>query len=246
MSESICSVWLGVATMVACLSSCAEDGAPPMTLPEGGWGGPARLANCYEAEMCELDRWASRSAFEVIVLSADAEVSSSDPSVLEILSAEERTEIEEPFFCWWDCTPRTVTFLGVLARTHDSGRAELVIDGPAGDQARLPVNVVDVERFQIVDVVSGEILQTIDENMFFVRLEAYDSENSRLAAQGRWAVETPDALNLSVAPLDEVSGSLEYSATAFLFATTPVTTTLQIEVGETLIEIPVEVNTGRS
>jgi hypothetical protein len=191
--------------------------------------------------MCELDRWASRSAFEVIVLSPDAEVSSTDPSVLEIVSAEERTKIEQPpFFCFWDCTPRTVKFLDVLVRTRGPGDAELVIDGPAGDQVRLPVEVVDVERFQIVDVVSGEVLDTIDREHFFVRLEAHDSQNSRLAAQGRWTVPTPEALDLRVQPFDEASDSLEYAATACLFAEVPVTTTLQIEVGEALIEVPVE------
>ncbi len=233
-------IWLGAMTMMACLSSCADDGSPPLPLPEGGWGGPARLASCDEADMCELDRWASASTFELIVTSSDAEVSSNDPSVLEILSAEARSEVERPFFCVLDCAPRTVTFLTVFARTHGPGRAELVIDGPAGDQARLPVTVIDVERFQIVDLVSGEVVEAIDREHFFVRLEAHDWQGSRLAAQGRWTVGAPDVVDLRVDFFDQVTDPLEYSATALLFAEAPVTTTLEVEVGETIIELPVE------
>ena len=148
--------------------------------------------------------------------------------------------MQQPLFCFWDCEAKTIEFLSVIIRTNGPGDAELIIDGPAGDQARLPVHVTVVERFQIVDVVSGSILEAIDSNTYFVRLETYDSENTRLAAQGKWNTEPPDTIPLSVKLFDESSDLLEYSATAFLVNTTGGTTTLQVSVGETTLEIPVE------
>ena len=239
MTRLISNVGLGAVASLALLSSCADEG--PTALAEGGWGGPARLANCDAAEMCDLDHWASQRDFKVIVANQDAEVSSTDSNVLRVVSLEPTTETYTPIFCIWDCSPITLEYLSVIVHTRGPGDAELVIDGPAGDQRRLPVHVVDVERFQVVDVLSGDILEAIDRDTFFVRLEAYDLGNERLAVHGRWSTEPPGTFSLSVQLFDGQFETLEYAATAFFDASVSATTTLQISIGETLLEIPVEV-----
>ena len=183
-----------------------------------------------------------RRDFKVIVANQDAEVSSTDSNVLEVVSADATTETYTPIFCFWDCGPRTREYLSVIVHTQGSlVMREAVIDGPAGDQRRLPVRVVDVERFQVVDALSGDILEAIDRDTFFVRLEAYDLEDERLAVHGRWSTEPPGTPLLSVQLFDEQLETLEYAATAFFVAPRSATTTLQISIGETLLEIPVEV-----
>jgi hypothetical protein len=190
--------------------------------------------------MCDLDHWASQREFKVIVANQDAEVSSTDSNVLQVVDAEATTETYTPFFCFWDCGPRTREYLSVIVHTRGPGDAELVIDGPVGDQRRLPVRVVDVERFQVVDACTGDILEAIDRSCPFVRLEAYDLGNTRLAVHGRWSTEPPGAALLSVQLFDAQLETLEYAATGFLIERGSATTTLQISIGETLLEVPVE------
>ncbi|MGB8223267.1 MAG: hypothetical protein WCF10_11830 [Polyangiales bacterium] len=190
--------------------------------------------------MCDLDHWASQRDFKVIVANQDAEVSSTDSNVLEVVSVEPTTEIENPVFCFWDCSPITLKYLTVIVHTKRPGDAELVIDGPAGDQRQLPIHVVDVERFQVVDAWAGGILEAIDHNTSFVRLEAYDLGNTRLAVHGRWSTEPPGTASLSVQLFDDQFETLEYAATAFLIELGSATTTLRISIGETLLEVPVE------
>ncbi|MGB5195100.1 MAG: hypothetical protein WBN70_19100 [Polyangiales bacterium] len=241
MAQPVSDLGFAAIASLALLSSCADEGPPPKVLAEGGWGGPARLANCDAAKMCDLDHWASQLEFKVIVQNEDAEVSSTDSNVLEVVSIEPTTEITSPIFCFWDCSPTTLKYLSVILHTNGPGDAELVIDGPAGDQRRLPVRVVDVERFQVVDALSGDILEAIDRDTFFVRLEAYDLEDERLAVHGRWSTEPPGTPLLSVQLFDEQLETLEYAATAFFGAPRLATTTLQISIGETLLEAPMEV-----
>ena len=240
MTRLISNVGLVAIASLAFLSSCAEEGPSPAALVEGGWGGPARLANCAAAEMCDLDVWASQRDFKVIIPNQDAEVSSTDSNVLEVVSVEPTTEIEDPVFCFWDCSAITLEYLSVIVHANGPGDAELVIDGPAGDQRRLPIHVLDVERFQVVDVPSGRILEAIDRNTPFVRLEAYDLGNKRLAVHGSWSCEPPGTALLSVQLFDGQFETLEYAATAWVIELGSATTTLQISMGETLLELPVE------
>jgi len=240
MAQPISDLRFAAIASIALLSSCADEGTPPTALAEGGWGGPARLANCESAEMCDLDHWASQLDFKVIVQNEDAEVFSTDSNVLEVVSIEPTTEITSPLFCFWDCSPTTLKYLSVILHTNRPGDAELVIDGPAGDRRRLPIHVVDVERFQIVDPWGGGILEAIDRNTPFVRLEAYDPGNHRLAVHGRWSAEPAGTAVLRVQPLDDELETLEYAATAFVIPRGSATTTLQISIGETLLELPVE------
>lgn len=238
MTRDISKLRLAAIASLALLLGCGDEGSSPMELPEGGWGGPARLANCVPADMCDLDRWASHSDFKVIVAYEDVEVSSSDSSILEVVSAEPIIEIDSPIFCILDCRPRRLEYFSVIVHTNGSGDAELVIDGPASDQRRLPVHVVHVETFEVVDV-SGNPIEAIDHNTPFARLEAYDLGNNRLAAHGSWSTAAPDSVLLSVQLFDDQLETLEYTATAFFFPLTPVTTTLQVSVGEALLELPV-------
>lgn len=239
MTRVIFTVGLTGIAMLALLSGCGDERLPPMELPDGGWGAAASLSNCGPADMCELDRWASQGDFTVIVANEDAEVSSSDSTVLQVVSAEPMIEIDHPVFCFWDCRPTTLKYLSVIAHTNGPGDAELVIDGPAGDQRRLPVHVVDVEVFQVVDE-SGNRVEAIDRNTPLVRLEAYDLGNDRLAAYGSWRFAAPGSVLLSVGVFDDQLEELEYAATAFFIPQTQVTTTLQISAGEALLEFPVD------
>lgn len=240
MTRLISNVGLAAIASLALLSSCADEGPSPAVLAEGGWGGPAWLANCGAAEMCDLDHWASQGDFKVIVANQDAEVSSTDSNVLQVVSVEPTTETYNPLFCFWDCGPITLEYLSVIVHTNGPGDAELVIDGPAGDQRRLPIHVVDVDRFQVVDAWSGNILEAIDRNTPSVRLEAYDLGNERLAVHARWSTEPPGTALLRVELFDDEFETLEYAATAYLIELGSATTTLQISIGETLLEIPVE------
>ncbi len=200
MAQPVSDLGFAAIASLALLSSCADEGPPPKVLAEGGWGGPARLANCDAAKMCDLDHWASQLEFKVIVQNEDAEVSSTDSNVLEVVSIEPTTEITSPIFCFWDCSPTTLKYLSVILHTNGPGDAELVIDGPAGDRRRLPIHVVDVETFQIVDPWGGGTLEAIDRNTPFVRLEAYDPGNHRLAVHGRWSVEPAGSAVLLIHP----------------------------------------------
>lgn len=240
MTRLIPNVGLAAIASLALLSSCADEGRSPTALAKGGWGGPARLANCAAAEMCDLDQWASQLEFKVIVANQDAEVSSTDSNVLEVVSAEATTEIENPVFCFWDCSPRTLEYLSVIVHTRGPGDAELVIDGPAGDQRRLPVHVADVERLQVVDACTGDIVEAIDGSCPLVRLSAYDLGNKRLAVHARWSTEPPGAALLSVGLFKAQFETLEYAATAYLIELGSASTTLHISIGETLLEVPVE------
>lgn len=237
MTRVIFTTELTRIALLALLLGCGDEGSSPMELPEGGWGGAARLANCVPADVCDLDRWASHSDFKVIVANEDAEVSSSDSSVLEVVSVEPTIEIDNPVFCFWDCRPRRLEYLSVIVHTNDPGDAEVVIDGPADDQRRLPVHVVHVETFEVVDV-SGNPIEAIHHNTPFARLEAYDLGNNKVAAHGSWSTAAPDSVLLSVQLFDDQLETLEYTATAFFFPLTPVTTTLQVSVGEALLELP--------
>jgi hypothetical protein len=240
MSRFISNVGLVAIASLALLSGCSDDGAPAEALADGGWGGPARLANCSEAEMCHLDRWASQGDFEVIVPNENAEVSSSDANVLEVVSAEPTIETGTPIFCFWDCSPTTFEYLSVIVRTKGPGDAELVIDGPTGDQRQLPIHVVDVERFQLVDATTGDILEAIDQNPSYVMLEAYEAGSNRLAVQGRWSVADPDAVSLAYGIFDDPNEMLEYTATALIIGQESATTTLKIASGEARLEFPIE------
>ena len=66
--------------------------------------------------------------------------------------------------------------------------------------APLPIHVVDVETFQIVDPWGGGTLEAIDRNTPFVRLEANDPGNHRLAVHGRWSVEPAGSAVLLIHP----------------------------------------------
>lgn len=240
MCRFVSTVGLVTIAWLALFSGCSDEGAPPEALAEGGWGGPARLANCSQAEMCHLDHWASQGDFEVIVPNENAEVSSSDATVFEVVSAEPTTETNTPIFCFWGCSPTTFEYLSVIVRTKGPGDAELVIDGPAGDQRRLPVHVVDVEWFQLLDETTGDILETIDQNPSYVVLEAYDVDSNRLAVQGHWSVADPDAVSLAYRIFDERSETLEYTSAAWVIGEEPAATTLEITIGETRLGFPLE------
>lgn len=221
---------------LAFLAGCGEDcgpnddceESPPVALAEGSWGHAAELADCASGQICELDRWANETEFRVIVWNEDAEVSSSDSDVLEIVRVESISRVA----------------LSVIVRTKSAGDAEFVIDGAAGDQRRLPVHVADLATVRIVDFASGDLVESIDASTAFVRLEAFDREGHALAVQGRWAIDDPNPFVLYPGLWsDDGSETLEHSASAFLMAsseTLPLSTMLRVTIGETTLEVPIE------
>jgi len=235
---------------IALLAGCGDQGTgtrsngppEPEPLADGGWTGPAQLMNCWLVENCEQDRWANQSEFEVIVWNEDAEVSSSDPDVLEIVSVERGNPI--PTLCIFNCGGPVDEELSVILRTKSVGDAELIIDGPAGDQRRLPVHVADIDTIRLVDGISGDPIEVIDPLHPFVRLDAEDAEGGKLAAYGRWSIDDPDAALLQPGPLtgSDTEHTLERSASALVISNepSPASTMLRVTIGENALDLPVE------
>ena len=232
-----------LAITYGCADAPLAPADDPVALIEGGWGGPAELANCAHAEICELDRWANESDFRVMVRNKDAEVSSSDSSVLEILSVEPNTRVvASAFGCIFDCGSSKIDYLSVMVRTKSPGDAEFVIDGPAGDQRRLAVHVEDVDTVQVVDVISGDTVESVGQALVFLRLEAFDDAGERLGLQGSWSVDVPDRFLLHVGIFEDGAATLDYAASALVESidTGPVSTVLRVAAGEMSLAIPVE------
>jgi hypothetical protein len=229
----------------ALFSGCADSEPEPQPLREGSWGGPAELGSCSGGDVCEQDRWANKSEFQVIVWNAGAEVSSSDPDVLEIVSVERGIVVDSGgFFCFFQCTRTIIEGLWVIVRTKSLGTAEFVIAGPAGDQRRLSVQVIDINDVGLVDIVSDEPVDAIDAEHFLVMLDARDAEGNRLAVQGRWSTDDPESVSLypELWTSDDASDTLEHSTTAFV---TPsgagaVSTALRVTAGDIELALPVE------
>jgi hypothetical protein len=181
----------------------------------------------------------------VIVRNEGAEVSSSDPDVLEIVSVERVTRIDEDgWFCVLNCSRTVTEELSVIARTKIVGTAEFVIDGPAGDQRRLSVQVIDIDDVGLVDIVSDEPVDAIDAEHFLVSLDARDAEGKRLAVQGRWSIDDPDAVSLypELWSGHDASSTLEHSTSAFVARSGAgtVSTTLRVTAGGIELVLPVE------
>lgn len=235
---------------LALLSGCGDPGAEngsngrrePEALVEGSWNGPAELMNCSIGENCELDRWANQSEFQVIVWNEDADVSSSDPEVLEVVSVERGNPIDT--WCIFDCPGVVDEELSVIVRTQRVGNAEFIIDGPAGDQRRLPVHVADIDTLRLIDIVSDEPVDTIGALPSAVGLDAQDAEGEKLAVPGSWSIDDPDAALLHPTLFSGSDGhaTLERSTSAIIVRNgpSPVSTTLRVTVGENELAFPVE------
>ena len=192
---------LGAVGLVACNFDVGHDYVPsedppllgPAHLPSGEWGELAKVWDLPEQAQTSVP-WVELGApVQAKVVVGGVRLESSDPSVF-IVESYETVLAGQLCELFSRCRPDFDTHMTL--RGLATGDANLIVDGPLGDERSLPLHVGERETVEIVEAIDSSTRPSVVESTTiesaWLELLVKDGRGHRLATHTVWEIENTE------------------------------------------------------